>query len=88
MTDLPSFDPAKNVNLMDLLPRYKKGSAMKQFRVRVEKPCANWHAMEIHMQAENIIEAAERIMDKLSPLGVSPEQVTKLVEVDSANYTL
>ncbi len=55
---------------------------MRQFKARVEKPTLSWHAIEIWLEAENIIEAGEDVMRQLMPLGISTDNVTKLIEID------
>jgi len=54
---------------------------MATYKARIERPSKDWHAMEIWLDADNIIDAANDIMNVLSPLGVCSDQVSKLVEV-------
>lgn len=55
---------------------------MKQFKARVEKPTENWHAIEIYFESENIIDAGVDIMNRLGPLGIDTDNVTKLIEIE------
>lgn len=57
--------------------------AKKQFKCRVERPAGDWHAMEIWLQARNIVDAARDVMDVLSPLGITTDQISKLIELES-----
>lgn len=61
---------------------------MRQFKARVERPVGNWHAMEIWLEANNIVDAGQNVMDILSPLGVISDNVTKLVEVSKDDISL
>jgi hypothetical protein len=63
------------------MPTECAGTPMKQYTARIINPSKNWHAMVIHLQAENIVSAANDIMDTLMCLGVIEDQVTQLTEI-------
>lgn len=56
---------------------------MKQFKARIITPSRGWHAMEVWLEADNIIDAGKDVMHTLSALGVLPEQVVKLIEIET-----
>lgn len=55
---------------------------MSQFKARVVAPARNWHAMEIWLEADNIIDAGKDILETLMPLGITSDSVTRLIEVE------
>jgi hypothetical protein len=55
---------------------------VKQFKARIENPALNWHAIEVYLQAENILDAGREMMEVLAPLGITTDKVTKLIEID------
>lgn len=59
---------------------------MKHFMARVKNPSRNWHAIEIWLDAENIIDAGQDVMSTLAALGISTDDVTRLVEIDEERW--
>lgn len=58
------------------------GGTTKTFKARIEKPTSQVYAMEIYFTAENIVEAAQYLMDTYGSVGVFSGNVTKLIEVE------
>lgn len=54
----------------------------KQYKARIEKPFQGAHSVEIYFEASNIIQAGNMIMDWFGELGVTADQITKLIEVE------
>lgn len=55
----------------------------KSFKARIDKPSQNMYAMEIWFKADNIVDAANSLVDTLGPLGISGDNVTRLIEIGS-----
>lgn len=56
---------------------------MKQYKARLEfqgKP--NFHAIEVWMEADNIIQASEILINYFQPLSVDSSDVVKLIETE------
>jgi hypothetical protein len=61
------------------------GPVKKQFKARIEGNHPDWHAMEIWVEAENIMTAGNDLLRILGPIGVFEENIIKLIEIDPKN---
>jgi hypothetical protein len=61
------------------------GPVKKQFKARIEGNRSDWHAMEIWLEAENIMEAGHELLSTLGAMGVFEEHIVKLIEIDPKN---
>jgi hypothetical protein len=60
---------------------------MKQFKVRIEfENGENFHAVEAWLQAENIIDAGNVVMNYFGSLGIDTSDVKKLIEIDKPRH--
>lgn len=54
---------------------------MPQYKARIEPAVSNWHAIEIWLQAPNILSAGQEILELMGPLAIDMSHVTKLIEL-------
>ena len=64
--------------------RILRGSKVKQYKVRIEfDNSKNFHSIEAHFQAENIVDAVEVVTTYFMPLGITGDNIKTLIEIEN-----
>ena len=54
----------------------------KQYKARIKDPWPDIHAIEVHLQAPNIMAAGKMLLERFESMQINEDHIVQLVEVE------